>query len=229
MTAGFATADMITTTTAAKAATMPVIYTTHHAGYVTGGGRHFRVIATSVKVSKARTATQYASVILGGANVTPVYLAVKAGGGAGSVGWSVGSLPFGMGGGTMSSLSPAIGDSMRLAIYYDQKGHVSFTAVDNTTSTKQTVSVTVPASTLYTAAEAAVLAYGYTAPVANDFQLWAFASTAVTTYSGVKGTLIGPWITSKVVMTSTGGSTGAVLVSPNSLWNNGANFGVWRR
>jgi hypothetical protein len=207
---------------AARAAT---VSTSHTAGYVTGGGRHFRYVESTVKVSVARTAAQHAEVTLGGAGATPVFLGVKAGGGANSVGWAIGVQPFGTGGGALAKLAPDPGDLMRLSIYYDQQGHIFFTAVDATKGVTQTAQATVGSSTLFTAAEAAVYETGYTATVTSDFKLWAFTGTKVTTYTGVKGTLLGPWTTSQVVAVA----GGSVVMSPSVLFSSGADFNIWRR
>ena len=209
----------------AAASPAATVSTSHMAGYVPGGGRHFRYVETTVRVSAARTAAQPAEVTLGGAGATPVFLGVKAGGGANSVGWAIGVQPFGMGGGTLTALAPAPGDLVRLSIYYDQKGHVFFTAVDTTKGASQTFQATVGTSTLFTAAEAAVYETGYTATVMSDFKLWAFTGTRVTTYTGVKGTLLGPWTTSQVVAVA----GGSVVMSPSVLFSNGADFNIWRR
>ncbi len=211
--------------TRAAAARAGAVSTSHMAGYVTGGGRHFRYVETTVRVSVARTAAQHAEVTLGGAGATPVFLGVKAGGGANSVGWAIGVQPFGMGGGALARLAPAPGDLVRLSIYYDQKGHVFFTAVDTAKGVSQTFQATVGTSTLFTAAEAAVYETGYTATVMSDFKLWAFTGTKVTTYTGVKGTLLGPWTTSQVVAVA----GGSVVMSPSVLFNSGADFNIWRR
>lgn len=209
-------------TAATGMARIPVVRTAGHGGYVTTG-RHFRYISTRVTVPPARTVSQYAAVVLGGAGVPAPTLGVKAGGGSGSVGWALGP-PFHMAGGTMN-LRPAPGDVVRLSIYY-QKGHISFTATDTTKRVSQTARMPVKAGTLYTAAEAAVVENGYAAPVANDFQLWSFRNTHVTTYSGITGTLLGPWVTSKVVAVN---GRGAVVMSPSVLFSNGAAFNVLRR
>lgn len=226
LTAGLAMPAVASTRTASTpAARTATVSTSHMAGYVTGGGRHFRYVETTVRVSAARTAAQHAEVTLGGSGATPVFLGVKAGGGANSVGWAIGVQPFGMGGGALTRLAPAPGDLVRLSIYYDQKGHVFFTAVDTAKGVTQTFRATVGSSTLFMAAEAAVYETGYTATVASDFKLWAFTGTRVTTYSGVKGTLRGPWTTSQVVAVA----GGSVVMSPSVLFSNGADFNIWRR
>jgi hypothetical protein len=67
-----------------------------------------------------------------------------------------------------------------------------------------------------------------TAP-AMDTRLWAFTGSHLTTYSGVHGTLLGPWVTSEVVDTLTGTSSGAIVTDAPVLWNTGQNFSVWLR
>src|SRR6266540_3650479 len=83
---------------------------------------------------------------------------------------------------------------------------------------------------VYTAAEVAgvVNNANVVAPKA-DTRLWAFSGTRVTTYTGVHGTLLGPWTTHQVIDTTTGTSAGAVVISSPVLWNSGQNFGVWLR
>jgi len=204
---------------------MPVIRTASQAGYVTGGQR-FRYVVTTVKVAPARSVLSYAEVVLGGAGVTPVTLAVKAGGGATAVGWSIGVPPFHMGGGTLTHVAPKAGDLVRLSLYYDQHGHVSATAVDTTRGTSQTVRLPVRAGTVYPAAEAAgVPGYTTAAPTGSTFRLWAFTGTHVTTAGGVRGTMLGPWVTSRIIQTT---PRGAMVTWPSPLWSNGQNFGVWR-
>ncbi len=224
LTAGLAAGDAASAATAARGSVGAVVYTTNQAGYVTGGGRHFRFIQSTIPVSPARKASQWAELVLGAPGASPVTLAVKAGGGANSVGWAVGVQPFGRGGGPLTRLAPAPGDLLRLSVYYDQQGHVFFTAVDTTKGVSQTVSVPVPKGTLYTAAEAAVYEIGYTSPVKSPFGLWSFTGCHVTTYSGVKGTMLGPW-TTKVVVAVSGGR---IVMAPLQLVKGGANFGVFR-
>lgn len=219
--------------TAAKAAAGAVVATSSQAGYVTGGGRHFRFIQSTVKVSPARTATQFAGVILGGRDhlVDTLYLMVKAGGGANSVICSFKAPPpftatHNSGIDTLAKLSPGVGDMLRLSIYYNPgTRYISFTAVDTTKGVSQTRSFPY-AQEYYSAAEAAVFAFGYTAPVATDFRLWSFTNTHVTTYSGVKGSLLGAWATSKIVAVK---SSGAVVMGPSVLFSSGADFNVLRR
>ena len=211
----------------------PVIYTSNQAGYLVAGGRWFRYIGATVVVPPVPAKTGnagYAELVLGGTGVTPASLGVKAGGGAASVGWnSVGGL-FGMGGGTMTGISPNVGDVLALSIYYDRAGHDFFTATDYTMGVSQTVSVPSPPDVVYTAAEAAGVVSNATvsAPTAS-IRLWSFTGGHVTTYSGTRGTLSGPWTTTTVVNTTTGTAGGQLVTSPGPLWSSGQNFGVWLR
>ena len=210
-------------------ASTPVSYTVSQAGYVTGGGRWFRYVQTTVKVAPLPAQpgnAGYAEVVLGGTQA-PVYLGVKAGGGASSVGWSMGVPPFGMGGGAFSALAPEPGDLLQMSIYYDRAGHVLCTATDLTQGISQTVTLPEP-STVFTAAEAAGVVHNATVSAPKSAtKLWAFSGTKATTYSGVRGTLLGPWTTSEIVDTTTGTAAGALVASPRPLWNNGQNFTVW--
>jgi hypothetical protein len=115
LTAGLAGATAAAAATpAAHTTASKVIYTPDQAGYK-AEGRWFRFVAITVKVPAPSTYSHFAEVALMGTNVSPVYLAVKAGGGANSVGWSVGVQPFGMGGGVLSNVQPkgAEGPGMR--------------------------------------------------------------------------------------------------------------------
>jgi len=212
---------------AAGSARSPVIYTTSQAGYVTGGGRHFRFVAATVKVAPALPAKAgYAGIVLGGARIAdPATLLARAGGKF--VGWNFSGVPSMMAGGRLN-ISPKPGDLLRMSIYYDQHGHVYFTAVDATQGTRDTFKAPVRAGTLYTAAEVADFDGYTTAAPHTAFRLWAFTGIRVTTYSGVRGTMTGPWITSKILHTTTGGAGGAVVTYPSGLWLKGQNFGVWR-
>jgi hypothetical protein len=66
-------------------------------------------------------------------------------------------------------------------------------------------------------------------PPAADKLLWRFTDSRLTTYSGVHGTVLGPWTTSKIVVTTTSTASGTVVASPTGLSNGGRDFGVWLR
>ena len=63
----------------------------------------------------------------------------------------------------------------------------------------------------------------------KDTRLWAFRDTAVTSYSGYHGAILGPWNTIRIIGTRTGTSAGKVVLWPTWPWNNAHNFGVWWR
>jgi hypothetical protein len=223
--AGATSADAAT----AHAATYPTIYTNSQAGY-TVGGRWFRYVATYVKVPPAGTVNNYAEVVLSGAKYGPVTLAMKAGGGVNSIGWSVGVPPFGMGGGVLTKISPAVGDTVLLDLYYNQaKGGVTATATDTTSNPTESVAIADGHSALFTSAEVAGVVHNPSSPSAADTRLWQFTNSHVTTYTGTRGTMTGPWATSQVIDTTNGRSTGHVVFSPSLPFNKGANFGTWLR
>jgi hypothetical protein len=78
-------------------------------------------------------------------------------------------------------------------------------------------------------------------PFVHAFRINQFLQGALTTYSGARGSFIGPWTTSQVIATSNGllPPSGTTRVSPTPLWSDGlvANnqvrlwdaFGVWAR
>jgi len=78
-------------------------------------------------------------------------------------------------------------------------------------------------------------------PFVRAFRINQFLQGALTTYSGSRGSFIGPWTTSRVIATSNGllPPSGTTRVSPTPLWSDGlvANnqvrpwdaFGVWAR
>jgi hypothetical protein len=205
-TVGFAGAGPAGAASTAPQSPGPLIYTTGQAGYVTGGGRLFRFVATTVVVPYLQFQAGNngsAEVVLGSRVGPPATLRVAAGGGTGSISyiWSSGT-EFHTG--HLYRVAPAPGDLLRLSIYYDRLGHDFFTATDITQGVSQTARVDV-VPVVYTAAEAAGVIENTTvaAPKA-DTRLWAFSGTRVTTYSGDRGTLLGPWTTYRVIDTTTG-------------------------
>jgi len=225
---GPAAADAATAGT--HAAAYPIFDTSSQAGY-TASGRWIRFVGTTVKVPVPPAAgySHYAEVVLSGTHVPPVTLGLKPGGGAGSIGWAVGVAPFGMGGGTFS-LAPAVGDSVRIDLYYNRSGGgVAATATDITTNKTQVVNIGEGKNAVFNDAEVACVLKNPASSPTADSRLWQFTDTAVTTYNGVRGTMTGPWTTSEVVDTTNGGASGQMVMSPSFLFNNNANFGVWIR
>lgn len=62
-----------------------------------------------------------------------------------------------------------------------------------------------------------------------SLRLWQLTGSLVTTYSGDRGSLLGPWVASHLIETSNGVRSGTVQMSPSSLWDSGHNFEVWQR
>ncbi len=156
-------------------------------------------------------------------------ITVNAGGGAGSVSWTQSY------GGTGSfNLRPNVGDRLKLSIYYDRHGHTGYTVTDLNQRVTRSARVTLSSTPLgplgYTMAWLYVRTdTSMTPPPARDTRLWQFTGSHLTTYSGVRGTMLGPWTTRKIIETSTGTSTGTVVASPSTLGNHGQDFSLWLR
>jgi hypothetical protein len=224
------TAGMTATTAAAQtggthAASYPTVATSSRAGYM-DSGRWFRFVGTTVKVPAPGAYDHYAQVRLRGQNVAGVNLAIKPGG---QVGWAVGVAPFGMGGGTLDIAAKA-GDTVRIDLYYDKTGGgVTATASDLTTRVTKDVTISEGTTAIFAKAEIGTALNNPASPPTADSRLWQFTDTAVTTTTGVHGTVTGPWTTSTVVDTINGQPSGQVVMSPSFLFNNNANFGAWIR
>lgn len=227
------TAGLTATTAAAQtggthAASYPTIVTSSRAGYM-ASDRWFRFVGTTVKVPAKGPYDHYAKVVLKGQNVSAITLAIKPGGGAGSVGWAVGVAPFGTGGGTLN-IAPAVGDMVTINLYYDKTGGgVTATATDLTTKAKADKHISEGTKAVFTKAEIGCSLTKPSSPPSGDLRLWQFTDTAVTTTTGVHGTVTGPWTTSMIIDTINGQAGGQVVMSPSFLFNGNANFGVWIR
>jgi hypothetical protein len=224
-TAGFAGAG--SPATAAAPSLGPPVYTAQDAGYVSTG-RWFRYVEATVTVPPVIPSTNYPCNMIVGLRYAGLMgpradILVRQGGGAGSVGWAwAGQLtPF--------AISPNIGDQLRASIYYDRNGHTYFTAADVTQRVTRTVKVNTGTALYNEATLLGNAASGPVPPPAADTRLWAVSGARLTTYTGTRGTVTGPWQTSQEIQTSTGTSAGNVYRSPSGLWNRGANFGVWLR
>jgi len=200
----------------------PPSYSSAWAGYQAGGGRWFRYISTTVTVpprvvpgSQGGSATVWLS---GKGSVVPAQIYAAPGGGAGSVGWN----------GGLFKVSPRVGDRLQLSIFYDQRGHDYLTVSDLTRHVAQTVRWNVPKMT-YLNARLFVFVDNTVTPPRADKPLWRFTDSRLTTYSGVHGTVLGPWTTSKIIVTTTSTGSGTVIASPTGLSNGGRDFGVWLR
>jgi hypothetical protein len=193
-------------------------------------GRWFRFVGTTVKVPAAVAGQDhYAKVALRGQNVAGVTLGIKPGGGAGSVGWAVGVAPFGMGGSALN-IAPAVGDTVRLSLYYDKTGGgVIATATDLNTKITAAQTISEGKTAIFNKVEIGTVLDNPASSPTGDYRLWQYTDTAVTTTTGIHGTVTGPWTTSMVIDTINGQAGGQVVMSPSFLFNKDANFGVWAR
>src|SRR5262249_20595043 len=206
------------------AASYPTVTSSTRAGYM-ASDRWFRFVGTTVKVPSVGAYDHYARVVLRGQNTPSVILALKPGGGADSVGWGVGAAPFGMGGGALA-IAPAVGDTVRIELYSDRVGGGgTASATDLTTNAKAAGTISEGTKAIFTKAEVGTVLETAASPPASDLQLWQYTDPAVTNNTGVHGTTTGPWTTSMVLDSS----HGQLVMSPSSLFNKGAGFGVWLR
>ena len=140
------------------------------------------------------------------------------------------------------------GDGVNFSIYYNQTGNeLSFVITPpSTTGTPQYYKTRAYGPIFDHAAALDDFTDSTGTPIPLPFFLHAFRINqflqgALTTYSGARGSFVGPWTTSEVVATSNGlvPPSGTTRVSPTNLWSDGltANgavraddaFGVWAR
>jgi hypothetical protein len=214
---------------------LPLAYTDGLAGYEASGGRWFRFVSTTLTVPAATqpaSAGDFAAIWLGQHGATPrayATITVLPGGGAGSVSYTASYGPRSNAG--TFAISPRPGDRLAVSVYYDRLGHDYFTASDLTQAVARTARVNADlAGTAYTTAGiGGEISNSAVTPTPADTRLWDFSSSHVTTYSGDKGTTLGPWATSEIVDTIGASTPGAVVMSPSVLSNGGQDFGVWLR
>ena len=206
----------------------PPEYSSAWVGYGTSG-RWFRYVSTTVTVPPqvvppspgAPSQRGDAMIWLNGiGSVVPTQITVIPGGGSVSWGDPGGSGTF--------RISPRIGDRLTLSIYYDQHGHDYLTVTDITRHTTQTVRTNVPKMT-YLHARLFAWVYNDVTPPLADTPLWQFTNSRVTTYSGDHGTIVGPWTTSKTIVSTASTASGTVIASPSGLSNGGQDFTAWFR
>jgi hypothetical protein len=207
------------------------VYNVGHAGYV-AQGRWFRFVSTTLTVPPRIVPKDNLGAAFIGIHTTCgsqcqgpfAYIFVLPGGGPGSVQYQGFFTP-----GTFR-VSPQAGDQLQLSIYYDQRGHDYFTATDLTQHTTQTARQAAGGiSPVFDHAELYSAVVGDVPPPAADTRLWKFAGTRLTTYTGVHGSLQGPWQLTKWIRTSAGTAASTVVASPSGLSNGGQDFGVWLR
>jgi hypothetical protein len=140
------------------------------------------------------------------------------------------------------------GDGVNFSIYYNQGGNeLSYVITPPSTSGTPQFYKTQAFGPIYDHAAALDDFTDSTGtpialpPFIRSFRLNQFLQGALTTYSGARGSFVGPWTTSPVIATSNGllPPSGTTRVSPSPLWSDGlvANgairsndaFGVWAR
>lgn len=210
----------------------PPQHTAGLAGY-TAEGRWFRFVSTTLTVVPRTLPSAKGTgdaIVQLGSGYMPTFpyaeVIVAPGGGTGSITVSAGA-PGGQGNQALR-ISPRVGDRLAVSIYYDRKGHNYFTVSDLTRHTTQTIRITT-GKVVYDRALLGGIAAGRFDPPQADTQMWKFVGTRLTTYTGVHGTLTGPWATRQWIATTSDHSIGTVRLSPSWLWNGAANFGLWLR
>jgi hypothetical protein len=208
---------------AASRSLSPPGYSPSWAGYSVGGGRWFRFISTTVTVPPVIGGSMVVIGLSHGLSVGEPFAELEVEPGPGGT-ISAHVSPGGYG---TLPLSPRVGDQLALSIYYDQHGHDYFTASDTTQHVTRTIRLTAGSVTYNHGFMIGGGLLDY--PPQADTRLVQFTGSRVTTYTGVRGTLTGPWATWKYIATTTGTAAGTVLASPSGLSNGGADFGVWLR
>ena len=204
---------------------MPVAYDQSSAGYVSSGWR-FRFVAATLKVPALQAITGDngpAGVSLSDSTHTAMLL-IQTGGGAGSL-----TYDNGFGHGTVP-LAPRVGNILRLSVYHDQAGDRDvFTVTNTSTGRTWTTPVTTPAGTVYRQASAtASLDNSEAGAPLNAVRLWSFRSVRVTSYSGIRGTVTGPWLTTEIIDSEDGTSSSQWVLFPRPPWGSSdQNFTIW--
>ena len=208
---------------------LPKYYTSALAGYQDYGGP-FRFAAATVTVPPAQVpAANGGSLTVGlGSNgmahLPFATITVRPGGGTGSLRYATNTAS-----GTFT-VSPHAGDLLTTSVYYDRRGHHVFTVTDTTRHASQTVTASaVYGSELNLAGiYAGVHNQDVVAPPA-DTRLWKLTDSAVTTASGIHGSILGPWQTVQYIDTTTSAPAARIVMDASVLRNAGHDFGVWLR
>ena len=270
-TLGFAAAGAASAATAAPArahgTTLPVMATTSQAGYE-ASGRYFRYISSTLTVPDTSFLTglypqEYIQLSNGSLASGDQY--VRAGIESCTVAKSFGAVCTT---GTWVSFVEAFnnsltgpyfahysqlsgvtqGDGINFSVYYDQGGNeLHFVITPPPTSGPQVSYKTQAYGPIFDHAAALDDFTDSTGtpialpPFIHSFRINQFLQGALTTYSGARGSFVGPWQTTGVIATSNGllPPQGTTRVSPTQLWSDGlaANgmarpfdaFGVWAR
>jgi hypothetical protein len=121
-------------------------------------------------------------------------------------------------------IEPSAGDTVLMAVYYNPATNaMSYRFTDLTTGQTVENNGTNAQHVVFDSAEAWASFGAFNQP-ATGFRAFAFTNAAATTATGDRGTMIGPWTTSQVVLGKKGQAPGADCPV---LWDGGANFSAW--
>ena len=211
---------------------VPHSYTNELAGYE-AYGELFRFATTTVTVpaklpdSIAKGGAGMRAEIQFNADAQYARIAVTPGGGRGSVTYRAVGAHTDAG---VLALRPAVGDQVKLSIYYDRKGHDFFTATDLTQGTTQTARVTVGNWNYGSVWVMAAIDNTKVTAQPADIRLWKFTGTRLTTANGFwAGTILGPWRADEFIDTPNATSAAPVVMDAPVLRNGGQDFTVWLR
>lgn len=204
--------------------TIPLVYTKSSAGYFTSG-MPFRYVAAKVKIpARQKIKTNNGPVWLslyGGGHSAKLF--IRAGGGAGSI-----SYDNGFGHGTVR-LSPHVGNILRVSVYRDRAtSRDQFVVTNTSTGRTRTIWVATPPTVVYLHASIrARVDDSKTLAPPESVRLWSVKAVHITTDSGVRGSVLGRWSTSKLIDTVDGTSGSNVVLYATNPWHNSQNFGIW--
>jgi hypothetical protein len=211
---------------------IPHSYTNELAGYE-AYGELFRFATTTITVpaplpdSIAKHGAGMRAEIQFNADAQYARIAVTPGGGRGSVTYRAVGTRTDAG---VLGLRPAVGDQVKLSIYYDQKGHDIFTATDLTQGITQTARVTVGNWNYRSVWVMGAIDNTKVTTAPTDIRLWKFTGTRLTTANGIwSGTILGPWRADEFIDTPSATSAAPVVMDAPVLRNGGQDFGVWLR
>ena len=197
-------------------------YTRGQAGYITGMPHtwYFRYVTAELQMTACRSdlnitsadASATVSLLSFTEHDFTARVQLVCGGGSGSIQYFVGTTT--QGSLVTFPLAPAVGDSLRLSVYYDKAHHrANITVFDMTTNKSVTVRKPTSRDAVYTHASVEVfIDPAKVRTPAGDVRLWMYRDVHVTSQSGVRGTVLGAWGTAKTIATTDGTSSGRVVM-----------------
>jgi hypothetical protein len=121
------------------------------------------------------------------------------------------------------NLRPKGGDVVTMSVFYDQKhGVLTFTGTNHATNNTQQRAVGVGTGIDYFGAGAGSVFHGTLKPT-TSLRTGHFTRTRFTSFTGHKGSTLGPWPTHKVILLKN-----HVSAAPSALSNGGQDFSVFQ-